>query len=931
VALVDVRPSERVAAATAISALFFSTAGHTMLETARDALFLSKLPASTLPWMYLSIAGLGLAITRLIPARKTSSTASIAMLVACAFFAGMPEGSKAGLYALFIWTGTFGAVVNTELWLLLGGAFDVGQAKRLFGLVGAGAVLGATFGAFVARQVATSVGARHLLVAAAVAFALAFLPTVALERNVAKVQSNADDAADAHPRLAPLADPSQARRELLAGGVRAPGFLAELTATWKDAYLSRIGVFLILGTVTLAIGDYLFKAMMAERVAKQDLAASFATAYLAFNALSLVVQVGLTSTALRWLGVRRALLVLPALVVGAAGGLLALPMLWMAIALRSMDGALRHSLHKTTTELLFLPLPDNDRRRAKPVIDLVAQRGGQAVAAVGTLVFVQLGAGVRILSAAAIAIGLAWLTMAARVGGPYVDAFRKRLRRGALDIEERIPDLDLGALEAIFSALNSTKDAEVMGALDLLASLGRARLIPALLLYHPSRDVVLRALQLLGETDRDDYLPITQRLLDHDSAEVRAAALRIRAKVRKDRGELEAMAKDERPEMRATALVAIRAMGSGVGDDAVSTTLREMLAGPTPVALAVARAMQAEPAPAFLSDLARVAGSDAPAELRSEVALALGRLAATFPEVAEASMRALVPLLPLRQESAAARAAFETIGDRALEFLDALLDSDEGRGPVGWGAVRTLSAFEGRRAAEILTKHLVGSPDAIVRQRCIRYLARLREARPEIPVDVGALTEVTRSLLLDVLELLEARLTATREQQARPERRTAAGQLLLALFEDKQSVAMQSVFVLLGLLHPGEDFDRVARGLSSSDGRIRASSRELCAQVVGPPLRELLGHVIDDADEDTRLERALGKDRSKPASYDDLVRALTEKSGEMGALARYHARELDIEIGKKSFVREQGDSALVDRLGSVDGPIDLAGGALAAV
>ena len=44
--------------------LFGTLAGHTLLETARDTLFLSRLPASQLPWTYLVIAALASSIRR---------------------------------------------------------------------------------------------------------------------------------------------------------------------------------------------------------------------------------------------------------------------------------------------------------------------------------------------------------------------------------------------------------------------------------------------------------------------------------------------------------------------------------------------------------------------------------------------------------------------------------------------------------------------------------------------------------------------------------------------------------------------------------------------------------------------------------------------------------------------------------------------------
>ena len=49
-------PGERRSLAAAFVTLFGLVAAHTLLETARDALFLARLPPSQLPWAYLAIA-----------------------------------------------------------------------------------------------------------------------------------------------------------------------------------------------------------------------------------------------------------------------------------------------------------------------------------------------------------------------------------------------------------------------------------------------------------------------------------------------------------------------------------------------------------------------------------------------------------------------------------------------------------------------------------------------------------------------------------------------------------------------------------------------------------------------------------------------------------------------------------------------------------
>src|SRR5262249_1361890 len=58
----DVRPAERRGAAAAFLTIFGILAGHTLLETARDALFLARLPPSELPGVYLVMAVVAIAL-----------------------------------------------------------------------------------------------------------------------------------------------------------------------------------------------------------------------------------------------------------------------------------------------------------------------------------------------------------------------------------------------------------------------------------------------------------------------------------------------------------------------------------------------------------------------------------------------------------------------------------------------------------------------------------------------------------------------------------------------------------------------------------------------------------------------------------------------------------------------------------------------------
>ena len=63
--LTNIRPGEGRNTWAAFAALFILIASHSVLETARDALFLADIPATNLPWVYLAIAAVSLVVTQL--------------------------------------------------------------------------------------------------------------------------------------------------------------------------------------------------------------------------------------------------------------------------------------------------------------------------------------------------------------------------------------------------------------------------------------------------------------------------------------------------------------------------------------------------------------------------------------------------------------------------------------------------------------------------------------------------------------------------------------------------------------------------------------------------------------------------------------------------------------------------------------------------
>ncbi len=863
----DIRPEERRAAATAFVGLFGILASHTILETARDALFLSRLPASHLPWMYLAIAGVAVLISdsplKRLGRHAVHFSLSLLLLVSavvtCGFWLASGWGGSSKLYVLYVWTGVFGTLATVEFWIILGEMYTVTQAKRIFRLIGTGSVLGAVAGSVIARLVVGSFPAEALLPASAALMVVTALGPALLLRR-ASAEGPPDQG------LAALKEPLR----LIQGSV----------------YLKNLAFLVLVSAAAVTLADYVFKSAVARSVPKESLASFFATFYMGLNLAALLTQFLLAGVLMRLLGLHRALWVLPTFIalgsasVAFGGGLLA------ALFLKGSDGAFRFSLHKTGMELLFVPIPDSLRARVKPFIDSAAQRGGQAVASLAILGDAWLQRGDYVIASAAAGLSVVWIAWAADLKKHYLNLFRAALRQGSIHSSVDLPELDLGTLESLFSSLNSTEDAEVLAALDLLGEEGRIRLVPALVLFHPSSAVVLRAFDLFEASARSDFVPIADRLIGHPDPEVRAAALRARNAASFDEASLRAATTDVDPLVRATALVGLVSRGVGTEEDkesiegiACSANVRTRLT--------LARAIARQPHDAFLPALTLL-GDSSEEEVQVEVARAMGAVKS------DAFLPALISFLVSHEVRPAAREALVAHGERALQFLKEALADEALPHEIRRHVPRSLMWFDPEAAVKILEARLIEETDGLVRFKIIRALGRLATENPDLRFDDRILDQAVDRTVAATYRLLEWRVILERGAAQDPARATPSHELLVALLRDKETHALERLFRLLSLRFPRENFKPIHQGLKSADPKIRATSRELTENVLVPPLRDSVLGLIDDAPEAQRLA-ARGEAAAGPGTYQDLLGELLDQPGEtIRSLTALHIGELGL-------------------------------------
>jgi len=868
------RKGERRDAWAAFLTLFALIASHALLETARDALFLAQIAASRLPWMFLAIALLSVGLVklnaqatrRLSSRRALSSLTLTAALVTLGFFALGHQLGNWGLYALYVWSGVLATLILAHFWDLVAERFTITQAKRLYGFIGAGSVLGAIAGSGAASLLARAMHAERLVLVAAVGLAVAgLIPLLFAERPDAPRDREA-----------------------------APGLSDTVTYIAQDPYAQRVVAALFLATVCLTISDFVFKSSIAALVPKAELGAFLGSVYFAINVLSLLCQVGLVAWILKRLSLGAALGVLPALLVMCGLGVAVTGALAAVIALKAVDGSLRYSLHRTSAELAILPFGDDQRQRVKAFVDLVGQRGGQVFASLAILGFAAVNAPPRVVACGLVLISGLWLACALALREPYVAVFRARLKAGRASQVEQFPELDVASLETLLASFESPNDREVLAALDVLERERKTHLVPALLLHHPSEAVVLQVLTLLIRSGRKAAVPTVNRITGHPSPKVRAAAFAALAVLQPDPDQLRLRLNDEpAEEVRATLLVNLLVSGGILTAERERQIADLLEQGSSLARVAFAEAVGHSKAPGFDRALIALLRPGMDAEVRRASVQAMGSVASAT------LLPQLVDALGDETTRADAEHALLNYGGSAMPALIERFRDPGTPHNLRWRIPSAMASCSPARALSTLVDWLPREPDGGVRFGILLVLERVMRQHPTLSVDRAALARSVSETLTRAYRHLDARLNLQRGALEDPARKTLGYELLHDLLRDKEGNTRGRLFRLLGLLYPTEDFGQIYRSLTLSKQH-RATSIELLESILREPVRSAVLGLIDDCADELRLTRAGRYHRMKALGYAELLAQLAEgESDSLRQVSRYHANELGLQQGTK--------------------------------
>ncbi|MBT5557120.1 MAG: MFS transporter [Halieaceae bacterium] len=310
------------------------------------------------------VALYGAAVSRfrfklLVPATYGIFAASfVSFYVLGSFFADRTLIDK----SFYVWVSVFSLFHISVFWSFMSELFSKEQSGRLFGVIAAGASVGGLVGPSIPAFFSASLGTDNLMLIASVMLLLTIPIIFHLQALKLTVPGE---------HVLPKTTTTHA-----IGGNPLAGF----KAFFSNPYLLCIGLFIFLYTGISSFVYFELKNLLSE-LTRPERTAIWAQMDLAVNILSISTGLLVTGRIVSKFGMPVTIALVPVLI---CIGLLVLaisPFLGAVVVLQIVRRAGNYAVTRPAREMLFTRVDRETRFKAKPVIDVVAYRGGDMLMA----------------------------------------------------------------------------------------------------------------------------------------------------------------------------------------------------------------------------------------------------------------------------------------------------------------------------------------------------------------------------------------------------------------------------------------------------------------------------------------------------------------------------------------------------------------------
>jgi len=883
------------------SALLCGVTAFVIGRAVRDALFLSRHGTADLPYVYMMqavvVGAFSYLYSRIADRRRRDRIIVMVSLFLATTLFGLrflvTNVRHEFVFAvLYVWIEVCGALLLIQFWTLANDLFHPREAKRLFGLIGAGSVIAGATGGFAVRYLAGLVpDTADLLILASAFVALMVLAVFLVGRT-------------ARDRLVGsylLTRPGRSRMHLKRSSASILG----------EPHLMLIAGIIGLTFISTTLVDYEFKILsrshyaeaypdepaavpvegVVERVekakpagaergaispeAERQLTIFFGQFYGWTGLIACLFQLLVTGRLLKYRFA--SLLFLPATLFLGSAALALRPGLAGALVGKFADTAFRYTVNDSATQILYQPVRKAIVGRAKAFIEGILKP--LSIGAAGGLVLLfSLDRSPAMAGWIILVVVLGWIALIPMVNKRYHTAMVSSLFEHRLDLSGAgVSIAGSRAEKEIEAHLDHDDDDHVQHVLEILPRVKGANFSGsvALLLTRDSHAVRREALRYLSQHGDHSHLAQILPLFVEEDRELRAEAVRAYCAVGGEQAirTVKPLLRDPARQVKAAAVSGLIRHGGLDGILEAAAELKSMLESEEPAdreqAAAVLRVIGVR---TFYRQVLSLF-SDPVTEVRIAALRAAGEMRS--PEL----LPSLIYKLGDRAVAPAAVAALVSYDSSAVQALGRVLGEDREQQGIRAHAARALGEIASQEAVDLLVEQL-DDPTESIRLAATRALVHARRVDPTRRVPPEPALAQIRTELRDYYQWLAA------EEDLK---RGNVEVVLDALAEKRQGI-LTRVFGLLGLFLDAREVDAIWEKLKSGDVRLKANAIEAVEYLLlkHRELKRALMPIIDPehtAEQITRGGRVFEAEIKRDSAEDWLARLLEDPSEWVIALA----------------------------------------------
>ena len=848
----EIRPGEGRRVALMVSLLFLLLAANNVIKVERDSLFLSRFPIGDLSYVYLLVALLaGLIID--VYTRYTIGlpfyqlilgTYALIISNVCVFWYLIVFLNFAwAIYVFYIWSAIVGVLAITQLWTLADLTFTPREARRLFGIFGAGGSLGAILGGFASKWI-VNLFARtdELFWFIGALFVGAFAVVWAARNELREIKSGGEKE---------IATKNETNADQPTGAIG---------AIRTSRYLQLIAGTIFLSVIVSTLIDFQFKGAAKATYASQEDLTNFFGSYYAWVALiTFVGQVFLTRRLLTGFGLTASLLILPMSLFAGSFSILLWPGLFSTTATDLSDSVLRTSVNQSGMQLLYLPLSVNLKKRVTTFLDVVLQRLGDGAAGLIVLIYVLFFMQFDVAGLAYVSLVLMvfWATLIFLLRRGYVEALRAGLEAQAITWkDEEINYADKQTIEAILRTLQGNDEHALLFGLELAEKLDPeivAARLPLRLLQHPSPLVRSRSLKFFSATTEPAKLKEIVRFLEDGNGAVQAEAINVVCAIRKEDAIpiMRPYLENPDPRVQRSAIECLLQHGDAAIHEVALASFHKMIidasADGAAARIEAARLIGDVNEPEFSMYLSKLIRED------SSIPVIREALAAAGKKKEPTVLRDVITRLGCPKTKDRAHLALIEYGDFAVKTLqEVLLDSNSAR-DVRLNIPVTLGEIESPDAMGALLSGL-SQEDGSVRYRVIVGLADMARRSPNLRADRNA---VEAAIVSEVSRYYRRFLIFFALFGDDDHGSMSSDSLLRQALLENMKREKERVLRLLSLIYSPKDVGSATAALLSADRAKQAQAIEFLDNVLTGDIKDHVFPLFDDVLNAERFQKFL--------------------------------------------------------------------------